>query len=81
MSHEKAVIGKVPVLVSRPAVNEPAPLVLLSHWFSGSKEGRIERLDELNEKGWFAVIVHPGVGHECTPEMWANAVAWLDTYL
>jgi pimeloyl-ACP methyl ester carboxylesterase len=57
MSHEKTVIGEVPVLVSRPAANEPAPLVLLSHWFSGSKEGWIERLDELNEKGWFAVAM------------------------
>lgn len=27
------------------------------------------------------LIVHPGVGHECTPEMWANAVAWLEKYL
>jgi predicted esterase len=27
------------------------------------------------------LLVYPGVGHECTPEMWASAVAWLETYL
>jgi hypothetical protein len=27
------------------------------------------------------LIVHPGVGHEFTAEMWASAVAWLETYL
>ncbi len=57
MSYEKTVIGEVPVLVSRPALSEPAPLVLLSHWFSGSKEGWLERLEELNGKGWFAVAM------------------------
>jgi pimeloyl-ACP methyl ester carboxylesterase len=57
MGHEKTVIGGIPVLVSRPAVGEPAPLVLLSHWFSGSKEGWLERLDELSKKGYFTVAM------------------------
>jgi hypothetical protein len=45
MSREKTVIGEVPVLVSRPAVSEPAPFVLLSHGFTGSKENWAAQLD------------------------------------
>jgi hypothetical protein len=100
MSHKKTVIGGVPVLVSRPAVSEPAPFVLLSHGFTRSKEdwageigaedrhydgARVERfydeLRELYDEESERLIVHPGVAHELTAEMWANAVAWLEKYL
>ena len=27
------------------------------------------------------LIVQPGVRHECTPEMWANAIDWLEKHL
>ena len=57
MGQEKTVVGGVPLLVSRPPGDGPAPLVLLSHWLSGSKEDWIERLDELNGKGWFVVAM------------------------
>lgn len=57
MSQEKIIIGEVPVLVSRPGGHERAPLVLLSHWFSGSKEGWSDRFDELNEKGYVAAAL------------------------
>jgi pimeloyl-ACP methyl ester carboxylesterase len=57
MSYEKTVIGGVPVLVSRPAVNKPAPFVLLSHGFTRSKEDWLEPLEELSGKGYFAVAM------------------------
>jgi len=34
-----------------------------------------------DESERLGLIVHPGVGHELTAEMWANAVAWLEKYL
>lgn len=42
-----------------------------------------EELRELygDEPERVRLIVHSGVGHELTSEMWANAVAWLETYL
>jgi len=41
-----------------------------------------EGLRELygNQAERLRLIVHPGVGHEFTAEMWANAVAWLEKY-
>ncbi|MHB8059585.1 MAG: alpha/beta hydrolase family protein [Gaiellaceae bacterium] len=57
MSYEKAAIGEIPVLVSRPPASKPAPLLLLSHWFSGSKESWLERLDELSGRRYFVVAM------------------------
>jgi hypothetical protein len=48
---------------------------------------RVERFyEELrpfygDESERLGLIVHPGVGHELSAEMWANAVAWLEKFL
>ena len=57
MKHEQVTIGEVPALVARPATSEPAPLVLLSHGFSRSKEDWLEQLGQLTAKGYFAVAL------------------------
>ena len=31
--------------------------------------------------GALQLYVQPGVGHECTAEMWGRAAAWLDRHL
>ncbi|MGD0167668.1 MAG: alpha/beta fold hydrolase [Gaiellaceae bacterium] len=57
MSQEKTVVAEIPVLVSRPSGAGPAPLVLLSHGFTGCKENWTEQLDELAGKGCLAVAM------------------------
>jgi len=69
----------------------PVPLVLLSHGFTGEGRhydgARVERFyEELrplygDDSERVGLIVHRGVGHEFTAEMWANAVSWLETLL
>ena len=53
------------------------------HYDCGSVELFYEELRPLygDQAERLRLIVYPGVGHECTPEMWANAVAWLEKYL
>jgi dienelactone hydrolase len=57
MGPEKTVVRELPLLVSRPAGGKRAPLVLLSHGFTGCKENWLEQLDELTAKGYFAVAM------------------------
>lgn len=57
MSQEKTIIGEVPVLLSRPGGHERAPLILLSHGFSRSKEDWLEQLGQLTARGYFAVAM------------------------
>ena len=53
----KTVVGEVPILVSKPAGDTPAPLVLLSHGFSRSKEDWLKELAELAGRGFVAVAM------------------------
>ena len=57
MSPMKAVVGEVPILVTRPIDDAPAPLVLLSHGFTGCKEHWLEQMDELAAKGFVAAAM------------------------
>lgn len=57
MSPIKTVVGEVPILVTRPAGDTPAPLVLLSHGFTGCKENWLEQSDELAGRGFVAVAM------------------------
>jgi dienelactone hydrolase len=58
VKQERIFIGEVPVLVSRPAPSGgPAPLVLLSHGFTGCKENFSEQLRELSGKGYLAAAM------------------------
>ena len=57
MSPMKTVIGEVPILLVRPTGSAPAPLILLSHGFSRSKEDWLEQLVQLAAKGYFAVAM------------------------
>jgi len=54
---EKTVVSGVPLLVSRPAGGGPAPLVLLSHGFSRSKEDWLEHFGQLAAMGYVAVAM------------------------
>lgn len=53
------------------------------HYAGARVERFYEELRPLyrDESERLALIVHRGVGHELTAEMWANAVAWLEKYL
>lgn len=53
------VVGKIPVLVCRPASGSNHPLVIVSHGFSGSKETVAAQLeiDRLAQKGWYVVAL------------------------
>jgi len=53
----KTVIGEVPILVNKPTGGTPAPLVLLSHGFSRSKEDWLKELAELAGRGFVAVAM------------------------
>jgi hypothetical protein len=57
MAQEKLHVGGVPLLMSRPVGKRPAPLVLVSHGFTGRKEDFAEKLDELAAKGCLAVAM------------------------
>jgi pimeloyl-ACP methyl ester carboxylesterase len=57
VSFEKTVISGVPVLVSRPVADKPAPFVLLSHGFTRSKEDWPEQLEQLGDKGYVTVAM------------------------
>jgi dienelactone hydrolase len=48
----KTAVGEVPILLTKPASGTPAPLVLLSHGFTGCKENWLGKLDELTGKGF-----------------------------
>lgn len=52
------------------------------HYDGARVERFYEQLRPLygDERERLGLIVHPGVGHECTSEMWTNAVAWLEKY-
>jgi Dienelactone hydrolase and related enzymes len=53
------------------------------HYDGARVERFYEQLRPLygDESERLGLIVHPGVGHELSAEMWANAVAWLEKYL
>ena len=57
MGPMKTAVGEVPILVSNPVGDTPAPLVLLSHGFTGCKENWLEQLDELAGRGFVAAAM------------------------
>jgi len=74
MNLEERMLGEIPVLVGFPAHSESAPLLILSHGFTRSREDWRERIPQLADRGFFvAALDNRGHGNRGGPDFLARA--------
>jgi uncharacterized protein len=74
MNIEERALGDIPVLVGYAAQSTSAPLLILSHGFTRSKEDWRERIPQLVDRGFFvAALDNRGHGNRGRPDFLARA--------